>query len=399
MAASGGTGGLGGTQNVNLAAVEAAAAKADAAEVIASQEGSEMNIVQQSQDMTNPAAATRTRKKEEKFKTLESRKKSEAGKTEKKAETTEDKSDADLADKYTAGNSEISGQELRGLHDTLSDDSSPEEILSILKDKIKDPALQSLALDYLVQTTSSTRGKLKDALIEARNTHTEQLGRTAIGGKNILFASQEYAEQLNVSPSGLRSLYLEVTGNTHTCDQLLSMLQDRYTYKDMAIVSSFLMKGMSTELKRLGPYVPGAQLQVLMTETRNLQAVLTSYDYFEARVPVLLDSLKAEGIQVPENINFVKVAESFHKVINDKFPTASKIEREVRSLIGDDTESVTGVLNLFFTALRQTSSRLFSSADKRQQLGAMMANALDSVNISNEDYPKASDFPKPYPWS
>ncbi|WP_100934721.1 type III secretion system gatekeeper subunit SctW [Candidatus Chlamydia corallus] len=399
MAASGGTGGLGGTQGVNLAAVEAAAAKADAAEVVASQEGSEMNMVQQSQDMTNPAAATRTRKKEEKFQTLESRKKGEAGKAEKKSETAEDKSDSDLADKYAAGNSEVSGQELRGLRDALTEDSSPEEITALVKEKIKDPALQSLALDYLVQTTPPSQGKLKDALIQARNSHTEQFGRTAIGGKNILFASQEYANQLSVSPSGLRSLYLEVTGNIHTCDQLLSMLQDRYTYQDMALVSSFLMKGMATELKRQGPYVPAPQLQVLMTETRNLQAVLASYDFFESRVPVLMDNLKAEGIQIPGDINFVKVAESFHKIINDKFPTASKMEREVRGLVGNDVDSVTGVLNLFFSALRQTSSRLFSSADKRQQLGAMIANALDAVNINNEDYPKASDFPKPYPWS
>ncbi|CRI35688.1 Type III secretion regulator YopN/LcrE/InvE/MxiC [Chlamydia pneumoniae] len=399
MAASGGTGGLGGTQGVNLAAVEAAAAKADAAEVVASQEGSEMNMIQQSQDLTNPAAATRTKKKEEKFQTLESRKKGEAGKAEKKSESTEEKPDTDLADKYASGNSEISGQELRGLRDAIGDDASPEDILALVQEKIKDPALQSTALDYLVQTTPPSQGKLKEALIQARNTHTEQFGRTAIGAKNILFASQEYADQLNVSPSGLRSLYLEVTGDTHTCDQLLSMLQDRYTYQDMAIVSSFLMKGMATELKRQGPYVPSAQLQVLMTETRNLQAVLTSYDYFESRVPILLDSLKAEGIQTPSDLNFVKIAESYHKIINDKFPTASKVEREVRNLIGDDVDSVTGVLNLFFSALRQTSSRLFSSADKRQQLGAMIANALDAVNINNEDYPKASDFPKPYPWS
>ncbi|ANH79068.1 type III secretion system gatekeeper subunit SctW [Candidatus Chlamydia sanziniae] len=399
MASSGGAGGLGSTQGVNLSEVQAAAAKSDASEVIASQEGTEISLIQQSQDMTNPAAATRIRKKEDKFQTLESRRKGEAGKAGKKSEATEEKGKQDLADTFTANNTEISAQDLRELRDSLTDDSSSEEILQSIQKKIKDPALQAIALDYLVQTIPSSRGALKDALIQARLTHTQQFSRAAIGGKNILFASQHYGEILNTSPFGLRQLYLEVTGNTHSCEQLLSLLQDRYTYDDSKIVSSFLLKGMAVDLKSEGPSIEPAKLQTMMTEIRNLQAVLASYDFFSAKVPLLLDNLKAEGARYPEDINFVKVAESYHKVINDKFPTASKLERETRSLIGEDLDAVTGILNLFFGALRQTSPRLFPSADKRQQLGTMIANALDMVNINNEDYPKATDFPKPYPWS
>lgn len=82
MAASGGAGGLGGAQAVDVAQVQAAAAKADAQEVVASQEQSDISMIRDSQDLTNPQAATRTRKKEEKFQTLESRRKG-AAQTEK----------------------------------------------------------------------------------------------------------------------------------------------------------------------------------------------------------------------------------------------------------------------------------------------------------------------------
>lgn len=61
--AAGGTGGLGGSKAVDLSAVQAAQAKADAAEVIALQESSEMSFVREVPDSTNPAAATRTKKK------------------------------------------------------------------------------------------------------------------------------------------------------------------------------------------------------------------------------------------------------------------------------------------------------------------------------------------------
>ena len=104
-------------------------------------------------------------------------------------------------------------------------------------------------------------------------------------------------------------------------------------------------------------------------------------------------------MSLPEDLTFQKVGDTFFSLIGDKFPTASKMERAVRGLVGDDVDAVSSILNLFFTAIRGTSPRLFSSADKRQQLATMLANALDSVNINNENYPKPTDFPKPYPWS
>ncbi|CAG9046667.1 hypothetical protein NVRI1_01032 [Chlamydia abortus] len=398
MAASGGAGGLGGAQAVDVAQVQAAAAKADAQEVVASQEQSDISMIRDSQDLTNPQAATRTKKKEEKFQTLESRRKG-AAQTEKKSESTGDKSDADLADKYTENNAEISGQDLRSIRDALHDGSSEEDILDLVKSKFSDPALQGIALDYLVQTTPASKGALKDSLIKAQQTHMQQNRQAVVGGKNILFASQEYANILQTSAPGLRALYLQVTSDFHTCEQLLQMLQTRYNYEEMGTVSSFILKGMSADLKSEGASVSPVKLQVMMSETRNLQAVITGYTFFQDKFPNVMASLKADGASIPEDLKFDKVADTFFKLINDKFATASKMERGVRDLVGNDTEAITGILNLFFTALRGTSSRLFSSAEKRQELGTMMANALDSVNTHNEDYPKSTDFPKPYPWS
>lgn len=398
MAASGGAGGLGGAHSVDVAQVQQAAATADAKEVIATQEQSSISLIKDNQDVSNPAAATRTKKKEEKFRTLESRRKG-ATQTEKKSEATGDKSDADLADKYTEGNAEVSAGDLRSIRDSLKDDTSEDDILSLLQSKFSDPALQSIALDYLVQTTPNSQGALKDTLVKTQQRHTQQNRQAVVGGKNILLASQEYASALNVSASGLRSLYLEVTSNVHTCESLLQMLQSRYTYEEMSTVSSFLLKGMSADLKSEGSSIEPAKLQVMMTETRNLQAVMTGYDFFQTKLPHLAASLKAEGSPLPEDLTFQKLGDTFFSLINDKFPTASKMERAVRSIAGDDVDTVSSILNLFFSAIRGTSPRLFSSADKRQQLATMLANALDSVNINNENYPKATDFPKPYPWS
>lgn len=67
MTASGGAGGLGGAQTVNVSQAQAAAAAEDAKEIIGSQESSEASLVKGNDDFTNPAAATRIKKKKKNF--------------------------------------------------------------------------------------------------------------------------------------------------------------------------------------------------------------------------------------------------------------------------------------------------------------------------------------------
>lgn len=396
---AGGAGGLGGAQSVDVAQVQQAAAKADAQEIIATQEQSDISLVKDSQDLTNPAASTRVKKKEDKFETLESRRKGSTEKTEKKAEGTEEKPDSDLADKYNEANAEISPQDLRSIRSALTSDSSSEEILDLLDSKFPDPVLKHTALDYLLQTTPNTEGKLKEALTRAQQNHLQNNRQAITGGSNILLASQEYSDELNVPAAGLRQLYLNVTSDFHSCEDLLNLLQDKYSLTEMNTVSSFLLKGMTMDLKSEGPSVSPVKLQVMMTEIRNLQAVTSTYSFFEAKFPSLTSALNAEGLSLPSEVTPRKLADTFFSIVNDKFPTASKAERSIRNLVGEDVETVSGVLNLFFTAIRGTSPRLYDSAEKRQQLCALLANALDMVNVNNEDYPKSTDFPKPYPWS
>ncbi|WP_213357764.1 type III secretion system gatekeeper subunit SctW [Chlamydiifrater phoenicopteri] len=398
MSASGGAGGLGGAGAVNVSAIEAKAAAADAKEVVANQETSEMSMITASQDLTNPAAATRTRKKEEKFESIENRKKASAGE-EKKTKSTEEKAGEDLADKTAANNPEISAKDLRSLKDSISDDASPEDILKMVNEKFSDPVSKMQALEYLDVTTPASQGALKEAVSRARQQFFSENQREVSGGKNILFASQQYAESLNVSPAGLRSLYTEVTGDTHSCQQLLGMLQDRYTFPEMGKVTSFLLNGMSADMKSSGPSIDPAKLQVMMNEIKNLQAVVTSFDFFETSFPVMESSLKMEGIPLPSDLNFVKVAEGFHRTIGEKFPSMAKLQNEVQSLVGTSVEAQSAVLNLFFRGLSKTSPRLYTTAEKRDQLAAVITNTLDSINANNDDYPKPTDFPKPKPWS
>lgn len=395
MTASGGAGGLGGSQAVNVASIEAKAATSDAKEIVANQEMSEMSMLVGSQDLTNPAAATRIRRKEEKFQTLESRRKSSSDKKSTKTEETA----GDTADKFATANKELSPQDLRQIKEQLSDDATSDDVLELVNQKFSDPVLKSQALEYLAQTIPASRGSLKAAVLAAKEQFHSTNHQAVTGGKNILFASQQYAASLNTSPAGLRALYLNVTSEKRSCQELLTSLKQDYSLKEMTQVVDFLVKGMVADIKADGSSIDKSKLQVFLNETLNLQAIVKSYDFFEDSMASLSAMLKLENIPLPSSLTSESLGDSFHAVISDKFPTAGKCEKIAESLVGPSVEGKTEILNLFLKGLNQTSPRLFPSAQQRQTVANTLLNTLDKINEHNEDYPKASDFPKPTPWS
>ncbi|MBQ8498715.1 type III secretion system gatekeeper subunit SctW [Chlamydia sp.] len=391
MTASGGAGGLGGAQTVNVAQAQAAAASQDAQEIIASQETSEMSMVKGSEDLSNPAAATRVKKKEDKFQSLEARRKT-TSQTEKKSESTEEKGDTPLEDRFTENLSEVSGEDFRGLKNSLDDDSSPEEILEAVSSKFSDPVTKDLALDYLIQTAPSD-GKLKAALIQAKQQLVNQNPQAILGGRNVLMASETFAAKVHTSPSSLRTLYLQVTSASSNCASLRQLLSP-YSPSEKGEVIHFLMNGMVADLKSEGPSISPPKLQTYMSELSNLQALNSVDSFFDKNIKNLEGNLKSEGHTTSPSLTPNKLAETFLKLVEDKFPSSSKTQKAVSDLVGPDTGPQTEVLNLFYRALNGCSPRIFTGAEKKQQLATAISNALDTVNADNEDYPKPGDFPR-----
>lgn len=391
MTASGGAGGLGGAQTVNVSQAQAAAAAEDVKEIIGSQESSEASMIKGNDDFTNPAAATRVKKKEDKFQSLEARRKT-TDKSNTKSESTEEKGDTPLEDRFTEDLSEVSGQDFKGLKNELSDESSSDDVLELLSQKFSDPTIKNLALDYLI-TTSPPDGKLRAALIQAKQTLFQQNPQAIVGGRNVLIASEAFASKANTSPSSLRSLYLQVTSGPSNCSTLRQMLSS-YTPSEKTAVLDFLVGGMVADLKSGGPSIPPAKLQVYMTELSNLQALNSVEDFFDKHTGGILNNLKNEGFSPPPSVTPKNLAQTFFKLVEDKFPSSMKAQKLLTELVGQEPAAQTEVLNLFFRALSGCSPRIFLGAEKKQQLGTVITNTLDAVNADNEDYPKPGDFPR-----
>lgn len=386
-------GGIGGAPTpINVASVEQKAAIAKTKQATAEQETSETGLVQ-NPDFTNPAAAARTRTKETSFKSLASRKKTPTDTKEKKIHGVEErKKEGDLAEQYQDENPEMDAQDLNKLKQKISEDSTPEEIQALIEGSFSDPTLGFSALEFLSQSTTSP--KLQQAIQQAKSNYQGKYTQAIAGGRNILFASQQFGSELKTTPSSLRSLYLTVTTSMLSANELFSVLSSKYNHAEQKIVSNFLLQGMSSDLKSEGPSIDPAKLQVLMNETKGLQAVLNVFTFFQDSMPRLALMMKADNVTLPKNVTYEDLAKSFQTIIMDKFPTTSKIQRQVQELSGGDPDVMSNLLNLFYQALGQTSPRLFSSAEQRQQLGLIIANTLDILNLNNEDYPHPGDFPK-----
>lgn len=390
MASSSGIGG--GPTPINLSAVEQKAAIAKSKEANAEQEASEIGITQ-NPDFTNPAAATRTRKKETSFKSLSTRRKTTSTTKEKTIKSIEERQKHDdLSQQYQEENQELDADVLNKLKNKVSENSTPEDILSLVEASFSDPVLAFSSLEFLSASTKSP--KLQQAIQQAKDSYQQKHLQAIKGGKNVLFASQEFGSQLQVSPSSLRSLYLNVTTSILSSNELFTLLSSQYTREEQKTVSSFLLQGMSSDLKSEGPSIDPTKLQVLMSEIKSLQAVLNLYSFFQDSMPRLSLMMKSDNVALPKDVTYETLAKTFQAIVMDKFPTHTKIQRAVQEISGGDPDIMSNILNLFYQALTQSSPRLFASAEQRQQLGLTIANTLDILNVNNDDYPHPNIFPQ-----
>lgn len=393
---AGGAGGLGGAAgSVSVAQAQAAAATQDAQEIISNQEASEQSLVRGNSDFTNPAASARTSKKENEFKSLESRRSSAAAK-EKKSESTEEKSpDRDLADRFADETPELSATVLKSLRNAISDNDTPEDILRKVQEQVSDPKLQAQALEYLAISPSSS-SLLKDNLARARAQHAATHTPSIQTDRGVSFAAEACSKELTCSPSSLRALYVSMTEQLSSFQEVRTLLLPNYSSQELKLVIHFLVTSMVAEMKSDGANIERPRLMCMLSGLYNMQSLLVTENIFTQGLAILEKQAKSEGTPLPP-LTPRDLTNAFLNLVGDKFPTAAKTEKAVEQLVGPEPSAKTLVLNLFFSSLRKTPPRIFPSAEKRQQLAGILANTLDVININNEDYPQPGDFPKSSP--
>ncbi len=363
-------------QPVNLAAVEQRATQQDAKQAAAFQDAAKSRFTEDIERGFNPAAAEREQGRANKFRRLETRKKSPAGEP-RKVQGVGKKSEEDLAQSYNRRNSELPQDRLRALRDGLRQGQNAEEVLADVSKEFPDATLADEALEYLEK---ETEGDLKSNVREARELLNETKGREVIAGRNVDTVAKSFHNKgVGQNPSELRELYREVTGSPRDHNTLFSELSNKYSFDQLKLVVAFLLKGLSYDLKSKGPSIQPAELIRLMTETRNLQSILWVYLFYKSRMRMIRSLYKSYGLDFHEAITFEKLAQQFIHLVEERYPSVLKLLKQLEKFGPlDDLEKII-VLMQYRDGIRQLSPRLYKSIRHRQDLLLVILESLEEL--------------------
>jgi type III secretion protein W len=176
------------------------------------------------------------------FDSLETKRKRTA--KEEETEKTEQKDEGILevqrveqvSDEFSRKNPEFQTRSLLLLRSRISKRDTKEEILHKVLEMYPDYSLADDALDFLLQTTD---GSLAQEVHLAKEELNAMYGREVKAGKNIAEQAREFSKQGLGSPTGLRNLYREVTGNPRDSNTLFNELSSQFNFDKMKTVIDF----------------------------------------------------------------------------------------------------------------------------------------------------------------
>lgn len=369
---------------INLAAIEARQAQTQAKDITARQVASEEKFQESVDTGFNPGAVERQQARLNRFRTLENRGKTTEGKERKIEEVMKTQGQDDLAQEFNHRNPELDAERLSRLRAGLKDNTTAEEILQMVEEIYSDATLADEALEYLER---STTGNLNNAVRGARSLLNELRGREVIAGRNIAPAVETYTKKGLETPTLLRDLYRDITGNPREHNTLFTELAAKYSFDELKLVVAFLLKGLGYDLKSKGPSIQQAELARLMTDMRNLQSILWVYLFFRARMKMIRKLFNKYQIPLAKTLTFEQLAKEFIKLVEERYPSIMKLLKQVENMGCEEDDAKIIILTQYRDAIRGLSPRLYKSIRHRQDLLLVILETLEDL----EDEEKEED--------
>jgi type III secretion protein W len=323
------------------------------------------------------------------FEALENKRKrfakeEEAEKTDRKEKVVlEVQKVEEVSDQFSRKNPELQTRSLLLLRSRIALNDSKEEILRKVLEMYPDHSLADEALDFLLMTTD---GSLAQEVRLAKEELNTRYGREVKAGKNIAEQAREFSKQGLGSPTGLRNLYREVTGNPRDANTLFNELTNKFSYDKMKTAIDFLLHSMGGDLKSKGPSIDHGELFRLLTETRKLQGILGIFRFFKSRMNLVMSAFERQGLKLPMRLTFELLAKQFMKAIQERYPSADKILQLGAQLgISDDLLAQIIVYTQMRDGIRQVAPKLFRSEQHRQDTLNAFIDAIEDLDEQLEE--------------
>lgn len=288
------------------------------------------------------------------------------------------------AEEHQKKNPELKARVLKLLRERIKPDSTAEDIQEIMDEFYPDPTLADDAMEFLLDTTE---GDLNQQVQEAKEKLNENKGREITAGRNISKQARQASEKGLDTPTNLRDMYRDVTGNPRDSNTMFQELSEKYAFKEMHKVVKFLLHSLGADMKSKGPSIPRGELHRLLTETRSLQAILGVYRFFNGRMGLMQKMFDKSGLDMPKKLNFELMAKSFMSLAGERYPSSDKVLGQAKRLgIEDWILAKIIAFSQFRDSIKEMAmSQIFRSLQHRDDLLLAIIEALEELEDALEE--------------
>lgn len=290
----------------------------------------------------------------------------------------------DSANQFQQRNPELRANVLTLLREQIKPGDTKEEILRKLAEFYPDVSLADEALEFLLETTD---GELYKTVQEAKEEFGKQNGREITAGRNIAAQARQASEKGIGSPTSMRDLYRDITGNPRDSTTLFEELSAKYAFKDLKKVVDFMLHSLGADMKAKGPSIPRGMLHTLLAETRSLQAIIGVYRFFRSRMGLLEKMMANDGMEMPPDLNFETLSKEFMIMAAERYPNSGKVlQRMVRLGIDKWIQAKIAVLMQMRDAVREVAmGQIYKSLQHRDDLYLAILEALEDLEDQLEE--------------
>lgn len=289
----------------------------------------------------------------------------------------------EVASRFSQNNPEFSNRTLSILQSLIKEGDTPEQTLAKVFSVYPDPALADEALDFLLETA---KPETRELLVQTKALLNRDYERQVKAGRNIGVWAREFSNVGLGSPTSLRDMYRDVTGNRRDPLKLFDELSEKFPYAKLKNVITFLLHSLGSDLKAKGPSIDRADLARLIEETRSLQGILGVYRFFQSRTKLIESQFRALNFPRPPQLNFETLARLLIKMLAERFVNPEKILQTAK-LLGIDEETAAQIITYsqMYDALRQISPKYYRNQQHRNELTKSFVDTLEQLDEKLEE--------------
>jgi type III secretion protein W len=288
-----------------------------------------------------------------------------------------------ISEQFERKNPELEARPLQLLRARIKLQDTKEEILEKVLEMYPDFSLADEALEFLLRTT---KGELSVKVGLARATLNETYGREVRAGRNMAEQAREFSSKGLGTPTGLRGLYRDITGNPRDSNTLFNELSSKFEYDKMKTLISFLLHALGSDLKSKGPSIDHAELHRLITETRKLQAILGIFRFFKGRMALIAAAFARAGISLPAGLSFEALAKLFMKFLQERYPAPEKVlQLAIQLGLAEEWLGQIIIFTQMRDGIRGVAPKLFKSEQHRQDVLKSYIDAIEDLDERLEE--------------